>query len=103
MLWSLAVVAVRQKHDKTLLDIPLGFTGSDHGIDDNLSSVCEVTKLSLPTGQGVRVGLGVAILETETGILGQVRVANLEALYLRVRDDCGHRDVGLITLLVEDN
>jgi len=48
------------------------------------------------------VGLGVTILETENGILRQMRVADLEALNLRVRDDCGHRDVGLITLLVED-
>ncbi len=103
MLWSLAIVAVRQEHDKTLLDIPLGFTGSDHGINDNLCSICEVTKLCLPNGEGVRVGLGVTILETENGILRQMRVADLEALNLRVRDDCGHRDVGLITLLVEDN
>jgi hypothetical protein len=69
MLWALAVITVRKKHHEALLDIPLSFTSSNHGIDNNLCSIGEVTKLCFPNCQGVRMSLGITILEAENGIL----------------------------------
>jgi hypothetical protein len=48
VLWALAVVSVRQGHDKTSTLKPFHFTGSDELIDDTLRVVREVTELSFP-------------------------------------------------------
>ncbi len=65
MLWSLTVETVREKQNKTIFNIPLGFTRSQELVNDDLSAVSKVTELSFPQTESVRVGLGVTILKTE--------------------------------------
>lgn len=93
---------MRKEHDQTLLDIPLGFSCSNHCVNDDLCAISEVSELRLPDGECVRVGLGVTVLEAEDSILRQVGVADLETLDLRVGDHSLHGDVGSVTLLVKD-
>lgn len=70
MLGAGAIIAVRQKHDQTRLDVPLGLTGSHKLIDHDLSTVSKVTELGLPEAEGVGVRLSVTLFETEDGVLG---------------------------------
>lgn len=49
------------------------------------------------------MGLGVAILIAEDCILAEVRVADLEALDLGIRDDRVNRDVRGILFLIEND
>jgi hypothetical protein len=48
MLWALAVISVRQRHDQACPLHPLDFTRCNELINDALSVVCKVTKLGLP-------------------------------------------------------
>lgn len=69
MFWSLAIVAMRQQHYKTILDIPLSLARADELINYYLSTISEVTELSLPKNKGVGVSLRIAQLESEHGKL----------------------------------
>ena len=57
-----------------MLYIPLGFTSSDHGINNNLSFVREITELCFPNGKGIGVSLGVTIFVTEDAEFREMRV-----------------------------
>jgi len=48
VLWTVSVESVRKKHNKTVFHVPLGLTRAEELINDNLSSVGEISKLSLP-------------------------------------------------------
>lgn len=48
MLRSIAVIAVRQENNKTVLNIPFGLSRAQELIDDDLSTVDEVTELCFP-------------------------------------------------------
>jgi hypothetical protein len=48
VLWTVSIESVRKKHNKTVFHIPLGLTRAEELINDNLSSVCEISKLGLP-------------------------------------------------------
>ena len=65
VLGTCSVVAVRKEHNEPVLDVPLSFTGADKLVDNNLGTVGEVTELSLPHRESVRVRLSVAQLVTE--------------------------------------
>src|SRR5438034_336021 len=52
VLRPLAVVAMRQQHDNTGEQTPLGFAGCDELIDDALRAVDEVAELRLPEDEG---------------------------------------------------
>ena len=54
MLWSLAFVAMRQKHNQTAGAVPLGAARTDELVDDDLGTVGKVTKLGFPDCQTVR-------------------------------------------------
>jgi len=103
VLGTLSVVAVWQQKYKSLLNIPFCLASSYHCVNNNLRSICEVAELCLPNCQGVRMSLSVSVLITKNGILGEVGVANLESLNLRVRDDRVHRNVRLVFLLIEND
>ncbi len=79
MFGALSVVAVREEHDDSGEEAPLGFACSDELIDDGLRSVNEVAELRLPEDQGFGVVAGVAVLEAQGGGLGEKRVVDLEA------------------------
>jgi len=53
MLRPLAVITVRQAHHEAGTLKPLGLTGCDELINNDLSSVGEVTKLGFPYDEGV--------------------------------------------------
>ena len=74
MLGTLSVKTVGQQHDEARVDVPLAFTGGDHGVDHDLSGVGEITELGFPDTKSVGVGKGVSILESENGILGKMGV-----------------------------
>ena len=67
---------MRQQHDQTGLSDPFGLAGGDELVDDALSGVGEVAELSLPQDKRVRVGHGVAQLETQDSVLAQRAVAH---------------------------
>lgn len=76
----MAIIPMRQKNHKSTLDVPLGLTRTKELIDNSLCSICKVSELGFPDGEGVRGSLGVAVLEAHHCELGQVGVAGLEVL-----------------------
>ena len=74
VLWASTVISVRQEHDETGFDIPFGLGRSHELVNHDLSSVSEITKLGLPKHKSRWIGLRVAELVTEDGVLGEVRV-----------------------------
>ena len=102
MLRALSIITMRQEHNETVLDVPLLLTRANELIDHDLSTVSEVTKLSLPKDESVRVGLGIAILETKDSVLREMRVGSDEVSCLISRGKHtvdGH--VAAILVLVE--
>ena len=79
VLGPLAFVAVREQHDETGEQAPLGFAGGDELVDDDLRAVGEVAELGLPEDEGLGIVAGVAVLEAEARGLGEQRVVDLEA------------------------
>src|SRR6266853_180059 len=65
MLRALAFVSVRQQHDESGEQVPLGFTGADELIDDGLRHVDEVSELSLPEDKRFGVVAAVAIFKSQ--------------------------------------
>jgi hypothetical protein len=70
-----------------MLNVPLRFTRGDHGIYNNLGAVGEVTKLSFPNCEGIRMRLSISILVSKNCILRKMRVADLETLDLCIWND----------------
>jgi len=98
VLWTLAIVTVRQRDNQTGTLQPLGFTGGDELINDALSVVGEVTELSLPHNKGVGGGQRITVLEAETTELTQRGVRDDEAALLVT--DVLQGSVGTLSLLV---
>ncbi len=65
VLRSLAFVAVRQQHDESGQQVPLGFAGGNELVDDDLRAVDEVSELRFPQHQRFGEIAGVAVLEAE--------------------------------------
>lgn len=65
VLGSLAVIAVGEEHDESILNVPLRLAGRNKLVDDYLRSVGEVSELSFPEHKRVRVGLSIAKLVSE--------------------------------------
>jgi hypothetical protein len=86
-----------------MLYVPLRFSWGDHGIYNNLGAIGEVTKLSLPNCEGIRMRLSISILVSKDCILRKMRVADLETLYLCIWNDWWHGNIRLISFLIEDN
>ena len=79
MLWTSTIVTVREKHDKTVLDVPLGLSGSYKLVDHGLSAICEITKLCLPKNQRVWACLSISVFKSENSVLSEVGVGCDEA------------------------
>ncbi len=71
VLGTLAFVTVRKEEHHAVLLVPLVLGGDDVLVDDDLGTVDEVAELRLPHHQRVTVGVGIAVLEPEGGVLGQ--------------------------------
>mmetsp|Transcript_2958 Transcript_2958/g.7736 ORF Transcript_2958/g.7736 Transcript_2958/m.7736 type:complete len:230 (-) Transcript_2958:1564-2253(-) len=101
MFRALAFVAVGQQNRDPALASPLSFTGRDKGIENHLSSVGKITKLSLPQHKGLGVLIAVSDLEAENSHFRQIRIADVhDGAILR---ECIDRDVGLLGVLVVNN
>ena len=86
VLRPLAFVTVRQQHDQTGSTTPLGFTGSNELVDNDLGAVGEIAELTFPDHQFVRVGRRVTIIESQHSLFRQHRIKALEAglLFLQI-------------------
>ena len=102
VLGTSTIVTVREEHDQARFDVPLGLARSHKLVNHDLSTVCEITELGLPKDERHRVSLGVAMLEAENGILGQVRVRGDETACAVLLSHSVDGNIGTITVLVED-
>ena len=101
VLGTLAVITVGERHDKAGTLHPLALARGKELINDDLSSVGEITELGLPHVEAVGVLERVTILEAEDTILGEGRVRDDElALVLA---DVLERSVGVLSLLVVED
>jgi hypothetical protein len=64
VLGTIAIVTVREQHHKAGFHVPLGFTRCDHCVNDDLSFIREITELSFPKDESVRVSLSVTVFVT---------------------------------------
>ena len=85
VLRPLALVAVRQKHGQARHTQPLALAGGDELVDQHLGAVGEIAELSLPKGQGPRLGQGKAVLEAQHRHLRQRRVQGFEVSLARAQ------------------
>ena len=78
MLWSLALVAVRQQEHQRWFLAPLGAGGRQELVDDDLRAVGEVAELGLPQDQRLWCVDAVAVLESQAGVLRERTVVDAE-------------------------
>src|SRR5207237_2450910 len=78
VLRSVAFVAVREQERQPRRLPPLGETGGDELVDDDLRAVDEVAELRLPEHERLRSGRRVAVLEAQARVLRERRVVDLE-------------------------
>mmetsp|Transcript_838 Transcript_838/g.1138 ORF Transcript_838/g.1138 Transcript_838/m.1138 type:complete len:1008 (-) Transcript_838:79-3102(-) len=103
VLRALTIIPVRQHAYKTTLTEPLGLTGAQELIKDNLGAVGEVTELGLPHDERVGVLHGVTKLITEDTELTEVGVGNGELTLSLIRVDMVKRNILLTVILIVDN
>ena len=78
MFRSQSLEAVRQQQYKAAQSAPLGLTATYEKIDCRLGVVGEITKLSLPHDQTIRLGKGIAIFESHYPGLRKETVIGIE-------------------------
>lgn len=101
VLGTLTIVTVRHGHDQTGTLEPLDLTRGNELVNDTLSVVGEVTKLSFPDDKSIGRGEGVTILEAQDTELRQAGVADAEGTL--VFADVLKRSVGTLRLLIVHN
>src|SRR6266550_3296140 len=74
MLWSLPLISMRQQADETRHAQPLALARRDELVEHHLRTVGKIAELSFPQRQRIRLGGGIAVLETENGLLGEHRI-----------------------------
>lgn len=79
MFRARTIITMREEHDETGLDVPLGLTRRYELINHDLCAVCKVAKLSLPEDKSVRIGLGIPLLKAKHCVLRQMRVRGNKA------------------------
>src|SRR6202158_3160780 len=101
MLWSLALVAVRQKHHESRRKVPLVLARADELVDDDLCAVGEIPELRFPQNERLGIVAAESVLEPEATSLGKRRVVNLaESLLLgKLRES----EVVVLRLRVDQN
>ncbi len=83
VLWSLALVAVRQEHHQPAVALPLRFAGGDELVDDDLGAVGEIAELRLPQHQRVGGVQREAPLEAQHCRLGEQAVDQFQRRLVR--------------------
>ena len=78
MLGPLPFVSVRQEHDEGAGTLPFGFGRRNELVDDDLSSVGEVSELRFPHAEHFRVIERVTVVEPEDGGFAQQAVVDAE-------------------------
>lgn len=81
---TISIITVRQEENKSSRNRPLCLTRSDVVVDHDLRSVGEISELSLPHDEDVRVHDGVPVLESEDSVFGEVTVLDVEELLLNL-------------------
>lgn len=84
MLSTISIITMRQEENKPSRNSPFCLTCSDVVVDHDLRSVGEISELSLPHDENVRVHDGVAVLETEDSVFREVTVLDVEELLLNL-------------------
>ena len=79
MFRALTFVAVREQHDESGEQVPLGFSGADELVDDGLGHVDEVAELSFPEDERFGIVAAVAVFEAENPGFGKSGVVNFAA------------------------
>ena len=106
MLWSLSIISVRKEENKSVLNVPLGFSRHQELINDNLSSISEISKLSLPESECVWMSLGVSELVSHNGKFREMGVGGDEfsdsLLLVLVGDNLVDWVVVTILVLIEN-
>src|SRR5882762_2245801 len=101
MLWSLALVAVRQKHHEPRRKVPLVLARADELVDDDLCAVGEIPALRFPHNERLGIAAAESVFEPQATRLGKRRVVNLaESLLLgKMRES----EVVVLRLRVDQN
>lgn len=103
MLRTLSVHTVGQVQNEAILDSPLALTRSKVVVHNDLSSIGEVAELSLPDGEGVGVGDGVAVFVSHSCVFAQQGVFNLKTVLFVAAEQRAERDIFLFSLLVSND
>lgn len=69
MLWALSIVTVGEGHNEARSLDPFDFSGCDELIDNTLSVIGEITKLSFPHNKGIGRSQGVAVFKAKSIII----------------------------------
>jgi len=101
MLWSLAIKSVRKEHHKTVLNVPLCFSGTNELINNDLSSIRKVTELCLPEAESIWVSLSVSKFVSKDSKLGEMRVRGNELPSHSLRHGVVDWSVFSILVLIE--
>jgi hypothetical protein len=64
MFWALTIHAVGEQHDNTTLDIPLSFGTYDEVIDNDLSTICEISELAFPANKVIGSSKRITIVKS---------------------------------------
>jgi len=78
VLWALTIIAVWQKHNEAILDVPFGFSTTYELINNNLGTICKITELSFPQSEGIWMCLRIAKFVSEYSKLWKMRVGGDE-------------------------
>lgn len=68
------IIAVRQEEHETVLNVPLGLSGDDELIDDDLSSIGKVTELGFPHSQSIGMSLSISQFITKNCEFRKMRI-----------------------------
>src|SRR6185295_19809648 len=79
MLRSLPLISVRQQADETRHAQPFALARRDELVEQHLRTVGKITELGFPQCESAWLGGGIAVLETEDGLLGEHRIEYLVA------------------------
>lgn len=102
MLGTLSIVSVGQRQNQAGSLRPLGLGGGNELINDDLGSVGEVTKLSLPDDKGLRRSQGVTVLKAHDTVLGKMGVGDGE-VGLILGQVVQRNICGLVNLVVDNS
>src|SRR6185437_14802285 len=78
MFGSLSFIAVGKQEGDAVHALPFLFGGGDELVDDHLGAIAEIAELLFPDDEGIGVGEGVAIFETQDSVFAEQGVEDAE-------------------------